>query len=71
MGRTYKSRRKCLRQNIDQNLSLLPDLMDPAKLLLRRNSKIQFRLTNGKLAKMYVSEVPEWAQIILLEDTQA
>ena len=71
MGRTYKARRKWLRQNIDQNLSLLPDLMDPAKLLLRRNSKIQFRLTNGKLAKMYVSEVPEWAQIILLEDTQA
>ena len=35
------------------------------------DAKIQFRLTNGKLAKMYVSEVPEWAQIILPEDTQA
>ena len=29
------------------------------------DAKIQFRLTNGKLAKMYVSEVPEWALIIL------
>ena len=36
-----------------------------------QDAKIQFRLTNGKLAKMYVSEVPEWAQIILPEDTQA
>lgn len=30
-----------------------------------QDAKIQFRLTNGKLAKMYVSEVPEWALIIL------
>lgn len=36
-----------------------------------QDAKIQLRLTNGKLAKMYVSEVPEWAQIILPEDTQA
>lgn len=36
-----------------------------------QDAKIQFRLTNGKLSKMYVSEVPEWAQIILPEDTQA
>lgn len=36
-----------------------------------QDAKIQFRLTNGMLAKMYVSEVPEWAQIILPEDTQA
>ena len=32
-----------------------------------QDAKIQFRLTNGELAKMYVSEVPEWAQIILPE----
>ena len=36
-----------------------------------QDAKIQFRLTNGMLAKMYVSEAPEWAQIILPEDTQA
>ena len=30
-------------------------------------AKIQFRLTNGELAKMYVDDVPEWAQIILPE----
>ena len=36
-----------------------------------QDAKILFRLTNGKLAKMYVSEVPEWAQIILPEETQA
>ena len=31
----------------------------------RQDAKIQFRLTNGELAKVYVDEVPEWAQIIL------
>ena len=28
-------------------------------------AKIQFRLTNGKIGKMYVTKVPEWAQAIL------
>ena len=32
-----------------------------------QDAKIQFRLTNGELAKMYVNEVPEWARIILSE----
>ena len=32
-----------------------------------QDAKIQFRLTNGELAKMYVDNVPEWAQIILPE----
>ena len=32
-----------------------------------QDAKIQFRLTNGELAKMYVDDVPEWAQIILPE----
>ena len=30
-----------------------------------QDAKIQFRLTSGELAKVYVDEVPEWAQIIL------
>ena len=30
-----------------------------------QDAKIQFRLTSGELAKAYVDEVPEWAQIIL------
>lgn len=29
------------------------------------DAKIQFRLINGKIGKMYVSNVPEWAQVIL------
>lgn len=29
------------------------------------DAKIQFRLINGKIGKMYVSKVPEWAQVIL------
>lgn len=32
-----------------------------------QDAKIQFRLTNGELVKMYVDDVPEWAQIILSE----
>ena len=32
-----------------------------------QDASIQYRLTNGKLAKMYVDDVPEWAQIILPE----
>ena len=32
-----------------------------------QDASIQYRLTNGKLAKMYVDDVPEWAQIILSE----
>ncbi len=29
-----------------------------------QDAKIQFRLTNGKLAKMYVEEIPDWAKAI-------
>ena len=29
------------------------------------DAKIQIRLINGKIGKMYVSKVPEWAQVIL------
>lgn len=32
-----------------------------------QDARIQFRLTNGELAKMYVEDVQEWAQIILPE----
>ena len=32
-----------------------------------QDARIQFRLANGELAKMYVEDVPEWAQIILPE----
>ena len=28
-------------------------------------AKIQFRLTNGVMGKMYVTDMPEWAQAIL------
>ena len=28
-------------------------------------AKIQFRLVNGVMSKMYVTNVPEWAQAIL------
>lgn len=32
-----------------------------------QDAKIQFRLSNGELAKMYVETLPEWAQLILPE----
>ena len=32
-----------------------------------RDAKIIYRLTNGEFAKVYVDDVPEWAQIILPE----
>ena len=32
-----------------------------------QDAKIMYRLTNGELAKMYVDDVPEWAQIIVPE----
>jgi hypothetical protein len=28
-------------------------------------AKLQFRLVNGVMGKMYVTDVPEWAQAIL------
>jgi predicted ABC-type ATPase len=31
-------------------------------------AKLQFRLVNGVMGKMYVTEVPEWAQAILPDD---
>lgn len=31
-------------------------------------AKLQFRLVNGKMGKMYVTDLPEWAQAILLDD---
>ena len=30
-----------------------------------RDAQIQFRLTNGKLEKMYVDELPAWARNII------
>ena len=31
-------------------------------------AKLQFRLVNGKMGKMYVTDLPEWAQTILPDD---
>lgn len=31
-------------------------------------AKLQFRLINGKMGKMYVTDLPEWAQTILPDD---
>ena len=33
------------------------------------DAKIQFRLVNGTIGKMYVTNVPEWAQAILPDST--
>ena len=30
-----------------------------------KDAQLQFRLVNGELKKMYVENLPEWAQIIL------
>ena len=32
-----------------------------------QDAKIQFRLTNGEVAKIYVSDIQEWASFILPE----
>ncbi len=32
-------------------------------------AKIQFRLANGVIGKMYVADVPEWAQVILPDES--
>lgn len=32
-------------------------------------AKIQFRLANGEMGKMYVADVPEWAQVILPDES--
>lgn len=34
------------------------------------DAKIQFRLVNGAVAKMYVTDIPEWAQVILPDSMQ-
>ncbi|MBR6638875.1 MAG: zeta toxin family protein [Muribaculaceae bacterium] len=34
-------------------------------------AKIQFRLVNGVMGKMYVTDVPEWAQVILPDELNA
>lgn len=31
-------------------------------------AKLQFRLVDGKMGKMYVTDLPEWAQTILPDD---
>jgi predicted ABC-type ATPase len=31
-------------------------------------AKLQFRLVNGKMGKMYVTDLPEWAQAILPDE---
>ena len=34
-------------------------------------AKLQFRLANGVMGKMYVTDVPEWAQAILPDTDEA
>lgn len=60
ISRYFKSIRNC------KNLSKIVD-----RLYVYDNSidgedaKIQFRLSNGKLEKVYVKDIPQWAQILL------
>lgn len=60
ISRYFKSIRNC------KNLSKIVD-----RLYVYDNSidgddaKIQFRLSNGKLEKVYVKEIPQWAQLLL------
>ena len=55
-------------------LLIFPDIESPSivdRLYMYDNSvdgeeaKIQFRLVDGVMGKMYVTDVPEWAQAIL------
>ena len=39
--------------------------INPDQIVNDRDAQIQFRLSNGKLEKMYVKELPTWAKNII------
>jgi len=60
VSRYYKSIENCkLVSSVVDRLYVYDNSVDD------RDAELQFRLTDGKLKKMYVQNVPEWAQVLL------
>lgn len=60
ISRYYKSIENCISiANIVDRLYVYDNSIDG------KDAQLQFRLVNGELKKMYVENLPEWAQIIL------
>lgn len=64
ISRYYKSIENCkIVSSIVDRLYVYDNSIDGEE------AKLQFRLVNGSVGKMYVSQVPEWAQVILPDST--
>ena len=60
VSRYFKSIKNCMKASmIVDRLYVYDNSIDG------EDAKIQFRLSNGKLEKVYVKDIPQWAQILL------
>lgn len=60
ISRYFKSIKNCMKVSlIVDRLYIYDNSIDG------EDAKIQFRLSNGKLEKVYVKDIPQWAQILL------
>ena len=60
VSRYFKSIKNCMKASmIVDRLYIYDNSIDG------EDARIQFRLSNGKLEKVYVEDIPEWAQILL------
>ena len=60
VSRYFKSIKNCMKASmIVDRLYIYDNSIDGEE------ARIQFRLSNGKLEKVYVEDIPEWAQILL------
>ena len=60
VSRYFKSIKNCMKASmIVDRLYVYDNSIDG------EDARIQFRLSNGKLEKIYVEDIPEWAQILL------
>lgn len=60
VSRYFKSIKNCMKASmLVDRLYIYDNSIDG------EDARIQFRLSNGKLEKVYVEDIPEWAQILL------
>ena len=60
VSRYFKSIKNCMKASmIVDRLYIYDNSIDG------EDAKIQFRLSDGKLEKVYVKDIPKWAQILL------
>jgi predicted ABC-type ATPase len=60
VSRYFKSIKNCMKASmIVDRLYIYDNSIDG------EDARIQFRLSNGKLEKVYVKDIPQWAQILL------